>query len=514
MITFLRIHTFILVMLLCIGVSNAQRHDQIWLFGFSTSSDSTYGGSVLEFTQDSIHPYFQDRDMNFDATNTSICDTSGNLLFYTNGIYIANTENDTIQNGGGINPGKYADDHAFYGYILGQGVLAIPKPGSDSLYYLFHASKDYPNNQISFHSPFFYYSLIDMSLNNGLGAVVEKNQIIIEDILVPGQISATKHANGRDWWILLRKYDSNKFYRILVQPDGIVNTGLQEIGTAFNAGIGQAVFSPNGSKYIVYNSYSVSEGNLLNIYDFDRCSGELSNEIQTVVIDSAYSLGAAVSPNSNFLYLSSYNYIYQYDLEAEDILASKDTVAIYDDFEIEITPSFSIPTRFKYMQLAPDGRIYINVPGAANVLHVINQPDEVGDSCEVLQHSVNLPTFNSHSLPNFPNYRLGAKEGSFCDSLSSTDNPKNYPNFTPIKLYPNPSSGIINIDIDEWLDASSNMVIKLLDVSGNLIVVNNLNISQKEINLDLSQLSDGIYFYLLELNNELIVQYGKLIIIK
>lgn len=50
-------------------------------------------------------------------------------------------------------------------------------------------------------------------------------------------------------------------------------------------------------------------------------------------------------------------------------------------------------------------------------LHVINNPDLPGDNCDVCQHCVALPSWNSFSMPNFPNYRLGYLEGSPCDTL-------------------------------------------------------------------------------------------------
>ncbi|MBK6641877.1 MAG: hypothetical protein IPG39_11945 [Bacteroidetes bacterium] len=50
-----------------------------------------------------------------------------------------------------------------------------------------------------------YYSIIDMTLNGGLGAVISKN-IISNGVYAVG-ISICKHANGRDGGLLL--------YRIL-----------------------------------------------------------------------------------------------------------------------------------------------------------------------------------------------------------------------------------------------------------------------------------------------------------
>jgi hypothetical protein len=95
------------------GLLIAQQHDNIWLFGYSSNPIyPEYGGSVLEFSEDTLDVYYEYRDLNLDVTNASICDSMGNLLFYTNGISIANAIHEIMENGDGINPGEYADDHS------------------------------------------------------------------------------------------------------------------------------------------------------------------------------------------------------------------------------------------------------------------------------------------------------------------------------------------------------------------------------------------------------------------
>ena len=72
--------------------------------------------------------------MNFNDDIAIISDTTGNLLFYTNGIYIADATHQPMLNGKGLNPGKLADKNEKYGYILPQGSLILPKPGNADLY--------------------------------------------------------------------------------------------------------------------------------------------------------------------------------------------------------------------------------------------------------------------------------------------------------------------------------------------------------------------------------------------
>ncbi len=498
-------------MLLCFGFSEAQLHDNVWLFGFEsyTNTDGV-GGSVLDFSGDSLDTFYEYRDMDLNITNASICDISGDLLFYTNGIYIANALHEPMENGEGLNPGEYADAHFWSGFVLTQGAIAIPKPNAPGLYYLIHEPKEYPDPFIDWHSPLLYYTLIDMNLNNGLGAVTEKNQIIFEDILDHGKITAVKHANGRDWWVLTLTYDSNCYRKVLITPEGIENHGLTCVGDAVIGGLGQAVFSPDGTKYALYNLVNINTGNHLAIYDFDRCTGELSNPIQDILIDTAWTGGISISPNSRYLYVSSFNYIYQYDLKADDILSTKDTVAIYDGYEVEVNAQNNVylPTRFFLMQLGPDGKIYINCPGSPNILHVINQPDSVGLACQVLQHHIELPTYNRSSLPNFPNYRLGALEGSGCDTITSINQP--ILNQSSLSTFPNPTSSIINFSFDDII--KDNLDLTIFNIAGQQIAHFKLEEGQKAFRIDLGRLSSGIYFY--KISTMDIIHSGKLTIIK
>ncbi|MFM9949694.1 MAG: PKD domain-containing protein [Saprospiraceae bacterium] len=386
----------------------------MWLMAFDISLKIPgVDGYIMDFNEAPLDIYEITTTMNLERTNASICDTAGSLLFYTNGVFIANAIHEQMQNGEGLNPGVYTDELGEYGLPTEQGALFIPYPENDSLYLLLHLARDWsgivsPNSYVRR----FYYSLIDHRLDNHKGGVIDKNQLILADTLNVGKLCAVKHANGRDWWSIIQEYYTNRFYRILINPDGINLQEPQILEDSIYSGAGQVVFSPDGSKFVQYVIKNAPLGHLIYIYDFDRCTGQLSNPVFINFVDNEMiAAGAAISPNSRYLYISAYRYIYQYDLWADDIAATKDTVAVYDGF----TSPFA--TRFYFCQLAPDGKIYINCTNGVNVMHVINNPDLPGDSCDVCQHCVQLPTPNSFSIPNFPNYRLGALEGSPCDTL-------------------------------------------------------------------------------------------------
>jgi hypothetical protein len=404
-----------LIILFSIAPGISQKHDYVWLMGQNHQSIIEHSGTVIDFNATPPDIYYEFRDMFFRQVNASICDTAGNLLFYTNGIYIANALNEPMENGDGLNPGPHADANQNYGYIVEQGAMILPLPEQENLHYLLHIDNNAPTGILVFHTRHFYYTIVDMSAENGLGAVVEKNRVLLEDILDMGKLTATKHANGRDWWILVRKYNSNQYYRALLNPEGIHVAGLQPVGNPLSSNsIGQAVFSPDGSKFAnLHLTGYAGDPIYVSIFDFDRCIGELSNPVQFTYADTAWCGGVAISPNSRFLYVSSFKYLYQYDLWAGDIESSRITVAEWDGF----VENGSFATTFYLAQLAPDGRIYINSNNGVSYLHVINHPDSLGLACDVCQHCVDLPSINSFSLPNFPNYRLGHLEGSPCDTL-------------------------------------------------------------------------------------------------
>ena len=102
----------------------AQGIDNLWLMGYQCCI--TYFHPMnLNFNSGSLTIDTVRRTMNMNCTNGVICDANGNLLFYTNGIYIANAMDDTMQNGDNINPGPFTTTRSFYGLSIIQIQLFI-----------------------------------------------------------------------------------------------------------------------------------------------------------------------------------------------------------------------------------------------------------------------------------------------------------------------------------------------------------------------------------------------------
>ncbi len=411
-------------------LARAQGLNNLWMGGTNSEEPMPFGGTDLNFISGNVMVSYTNRDIDFRRTSANITDQSGNLLMSTNGSYLANATGDTMLNGSGLNPSAYT---ALFpeGLYLGQSALVLPKPQEVGAYYLIHGTVDDIVGQVA---NFLYLTAIDMGLDGGLGGVVLKNQILIADDLNVAKITAVRHANGRDWWVFCHKANTNTFYRLLVTPDGVSIDGTQSIGINRPADAGQVCFSPDGSRFAYY--WGDDE---LEVFDFDRCSGLFSNAVFIVVPDAYAGPGVAFSPNSRFLYVSSVEDVYQYDMQAADIEASMVHIATWDGF---YSPGPPFATLFDIAQLAPDGKVYIATGNSTLHLHVIHDPDQPGLLCNMVQHDLELPTYYSNSLPNHPNYHLGPVDGSLCDSLGiNTGLQEEEKQHLVLNSFPNPTSG-------------------------------------------------------------------------
>ena len=420
-----------LFLILC-GEISGQGIDNRWVFGYSCCAGN-FGASDLDFSSGAVNIILKQRDMNFLETNGIISDGNGDLLFVSNGIYVANALDDTMQNGSGLNPGTYTTAMVSRGLALPQGNLVIPFPNDSTKYYLFHETCDDVGG--TYATLFLYYSVIDMALDGGLGAVVQKNTVLLNDSLVEGRITACKHANGRDWWLVIHKYNSSMVYKYLISPQGISNPTTQDLFTPRDVWFGQALFSSQGDKFAYYEPFGD-----LDIFDFNRCTGDFSNFVHININDSAIAGGAAFSSTGRYLYLSSVNYIYQFDMLASNIDSSKIVVGIYDGYQYQ-----GLYQNFYLSALAPDGKIYINCGDGSKYFHVINSPDSAGLACDFVQRGLPLPRWNAFTIPNYPNYFLGAEGGTLCDSLATGISDIKSP-IEAFTVFPNPLRDLVFVN--------------------------------------------------------------------
>jgi len=350
-----------------------------WLFGDKCYLDFSSGSPVSK----------ENSAMTVTEGSSSISDKNGLLLFYTNGVKVWTRENKEMPNGKSL---KGHDSST-------QSAIIIPKPGNSNQYIIFTADcGDYDNPpNVGIH-----YSIVDMSRNNGLGDVIEKNILLLPS--ATEKLTAVAHSNGQDFWVVAHGWNTPNFYSYLVTKEGvskkiiISKTGSIHAGGKTTSGnsIGQMKLSPDGKHLAVM----MFDSKYFEIFNFNNSTGDISEPKIIYLPQDESSYGCEFSPNGKLLYVSLYwkNQVYQYDINlpsGAQILNSSIMIAQSRD------------TKLGAMQLAIDGKIYISKNSLS--MAVINHPNIIGKNCDyeddglfikIGKLQLGLPTFIQSYLYN------------------------------------------------------------------------------------------------------------------
>ncbi len=324
---------------------------------------------------------------------------TGQLLFYCTGDTVWNKNNVMMPNGFGLG-GHYSST---------QSALVVPKPGSTSQFYIFTVGS-WGGMQSALSTGSFNLNLVDMTLNGGLGEVTVKNQVVLSSVCE--KLTATLDCNGVDYWVVVHKFNSDKFYSYLLTAAGlsavpVISTiGIMHsdtlAGNGFEA-IGYMKISPDGKKLALA---CYSNVRTVELFDFNNTTGIINNEI----LDTSWNnysgfaglYGLAFSPDNSKLYISAIdggiypNEIFQYDLNAGTgaaILASRLPIAS------------SANQYYGALQLAPNGKIYMAKAGTG-YLDVISNPNSAGAGCGYIASGLQMGNSqgqhtSTFGLPNF-----------------------------------------------------------------------------------------------------------------
>jgi len=374
-------------------LSYSQKQGNIWYFAGNGINFNS--GFPILLTDGQIP-----ESSNIEGTAT-ISDSTGNLLFYATATTIWNKNHQIMQNGAGLLGGESST----------QGVFIVPFPNSNTLFYVFTLDE----MQNCFQNGL-RYSIVDICLYDGLGAVdyLHKNIFLLDS--VGEKLAGTFHSNGTDIWIVVHKYFSDAFYAYRITANGISAPVISHIGSYHpadstndcNQAIGQMKISPDGSMLALVNG-NPSEQTIAELFDFNNTTGIISNRINLQPDTSLRYYGVSFSPDNSKLYvtkLSGPYEIYQYDLSSgipATIVASK--ISIHTTGEPPMA-----------MQLAPDGKIYIVSSIYLDVISFPNNPDL---SCGYISPGFNINGTLPYSLPNFIdsyNYKNGIP---YCDTCTT-----------------------------------------------------------------------------------------------
>ena len=461
-------------------IALAQGLNSTWLLGYNPYPNFLNGRMLIDSNSYTLTDEY--RKMKFQGTEATISDSAGNFLMSSNGVWIANANNDTMDGGSGLNPGYFVNSWPD-GLVISYGNILLPFPGSQNKYILFHQTENNPN----YPSNILYKSIIDLSFNNGLGKVITKNDTALQDTLSWG-LTACKHGNGRDWWVIAMKDYSDIVFKLLLTPNGIDTSYTQKLNfTSWPDGnVTELTFSNDGKKFITatYDNI-VSKNSSVILCDFDRCTGQFSNTQQKAIVSGSYLFGLAFSATANYLYTTDAINIFRINTQTLIV----DTVAIYDGF---YSPHpWCCATSFISFYLAANGKIYVTTGSSTQHLHVINYPDSA--NCDVQQHSIDLINYlHLRAVPNHPNYYLGCDTSLGCPCYAYSSLNENDTHDFRFRAYPNP---VVNnfVNIGYILPQNKNGVLKFYDINGKQLYSQGLPPWSNEQSIKLPKLANGVY---------------------
>ncbi len=318
---------------------------------------------------------------------------TGQYLFSTNGGRMLNKNNAVMHNG-----------HLLAGVLKADQHLIVPKPGSTNTYYAFTTAWGSSNN-LGIH-----YHAVDMQQQNGLGTVAVRDKQLLKGPTT-ARITAVRHCNGLDYWIITHKANSDSFFVFKVSNAGvdtipvISTVGVAQPYIPFHSqggqqsvdGFGVVKASPNGRMLAI----SIDSDSLpvLEVFNFDNSSGVISNPNTIVYPGKKGPYGISFSPDSRKLYavpstvVMDTSFLYQYDVSGGNtpLVASTETLIK------------SVPQSNGWLgdlQIGPDGKIYIPRYGK-DTLAVITDPNNSGVACNFQLSGLKIPGYaGTLGLPN------------------------------------------------------------------------------------------------------------------
>lgn len=360
---------------------------KVWAFGLHAGLDFTSGNPVA--VQTAIAPY---NSSSLEGC-ASVSDANGHLLFYCSGNQVWDKNNSLMPNGHNILPPNIYTDRST------QGTVITPMPGNANKYYIF--SLQQASSPLTHRSCRLYYSIVDMSLNNGYGDVIPWQSGILLDsnlseamTVVPGDYC--------DVWMIVHGLGNHLFraYHIInagISAPVLSNTGNFSGTNAYISGVMKC--SPNRRKLVVctneYGAKRMSMG--AELFDFSPATGNVSNAILIDTAQNGYGVyGAAFSADNTKLYLHTNSYSTAVNMVLQFDLSLPATTIIGSRYLVHLKRGLSD------LKLGPDGKIYLGSNDSTRALDCIANPGQGGPACQYVQSAVILlpGTETSIGLPN------------------------------------------------------------------------------------------------------------------
>ncbi len=355
-----RILLFVFLSLLHSSLLLAQEENNIWCFGRQMGLNFNGASPVLFSSK-----------VNVVESSASVSDPSGNLLFYMGKDTVWDRNHNMLQNGDGM-LGNGNTGSSYHGVAIAQSI------SNTQQYFLF------ATNAIEQGLHKLYYSVIDMSLNSGLGGVVpgQKNIVLDTGIAEPINIIARPGCDG--YWLLMHRRIGTNYLAYRIDASGIaaspvVSSGL--VSLPIGATNPCLMLTNNSGTRTVMAYFENSE-----FATFNKSTGVYSDFL---LLDTITPNHYIFSPDDTKLYISNNEGFYQGNFSLmPNLTAFKNSLVLLDT------------GRYWNARLGPDNKIYVvrGLPSltATRTIGRIEGPDNAGTACNLIPGYLPLP-----SLPMF-----------------------------------------------------------------------------------------------------------------
>jgi hypothetical protein len=352
----------------------------------------------------------------------SVSDEQGSLLFYSDAYNVWNRNHQLMPNGDSLMTSNAMD-----------AALIVPVLSNHNQYYLFYMVGTIDFFSATTNAYQLMYSIIDMSLDNGLGDVVPGQK----NILVASNLSGSMKAipgNDCNIWLVTHDTYNTQFKAFEITAAGLNTTAVNSnVGNGAVGFMGPLSFGGNlavshDRSHLAFAQNSGEFIPILELFDFNPSTAAVTNArvIDTLQFIFGYSL--CFSPNNSKLYLSMLNpgeiypnnpnnlhiesSLFQYNLNAGSNTAIQNSRLLLTD---------SISSYNNVMRMGPDGKIYLpssyggdtstatsgyfygstqspgNYSGPPFQAYIgcIQNPDVTGTGCNLNRKAIALPAYSS-----------------------------------------------------------------------------------------------------------------------
>jgi gliding motility-associated-like protein len=367
----------ILVFILHIPIFFGQLQNNNWIFGYGARVN--FSGPIPVGSSNAA--------INSNESTASVSDPStGQILFYTDGRKVWNANDDVMPNGSNLLGGFFNS--------CTQGALIVPFPEDDQRYYIFTLDElevD-PSNPVADDG--LRYSVVDMTLNGGLGDVQTSNMNTQLATDLTEKLIVIRSAEIQGFWVIAHRRNANEFlaWKIDacgVNPQPVVSAvGSFFLGAEFGATegwMGAMDASPEGNRI----GMPVDWSDRLEFFDFNKTTGVVSNPLTVNVTDDSppeflRKYGACFSPDGSKFYYTNMNSVYQLDLSTYTSAAIASSITLIYSPLLEPNNNYCFQ-----IEEAPNNRLYVAIGNTAR-LDEISNPNLLGLGCGYVVNAVSF----------------------------------------------------------------------------------------------------------------------------